>query len=362
MKRVLVVEDSLTSSLLMQRLIQDSADLALAGAVASGEETLRFLEREQPDVISMDVGLPGINGFETIRRILQRYPIPIVVVTALADHDAAAASFEAIAAGALTLIPKPVGPSHPDHRASANLFTRTLRNMADVPVITRRIYTPYMQDNLSASDSANLYQNCVSASSARHSSTSSNGRNYRLLLIGASTGGPPVIQEILAALPFGFAGAVVVSQHISRGFEDSLADWLGQTCKLPLSIGRNGEHPRPGTVTLTPPGCPCCFHPDGSLFVPTSAKEDISGTIDVLFQSAAKYFGQETVAVLLTGMGRDGAQGLLELKQAGAATISQNEATCLVFGMPAEAEHLGASKWVLPPLAIIEKIHHLFAS
>lgn len=348
MKTVLIVEDSATAALLLKAMINSDSQLTVVACVGSGEEALRYLERHpRPDLITMDICLPGMDGFSTIQAILQQYPIPIVVVSSLVDKSQTEASFEALRVGALGLVPKPHGPGHPEHLKTTRTLLRTLRTMAEVPVVTRKKQAAgYTAGSISLSG--------VSASSAKR---------LDLLLIGASTGGPPIIQQILASLPVDFPGCVLIVQHIAAGFESSMVDWLQHSCALPITLAVNGARLTPGTVSLAPAECFMSLASDGTLRLQPSPHSDVRGTVDHLFLSAANTdFAPQSLALLLTGMGRDGAEGLLKLRQNGALTVAQDQASCTVYGMPAVAAQLNAATHILSPGAVIDMLPQWFSA
>ncbi|HEV8662081.1 MAG TPA: chemotaxis-specific protein-glutamate methyltransferase CheB [Candidatus Methylomirabilis sp.] len=329
MVRVLVAEDSaVTREYLAYLLGQDTA-LQVVGLARDGQEALEQAERLKPDVILMDVHMPRMNGYEATRRIMERVPTPIVMVSASLDRDEVAMSFESLKAGAVTLLDKPRGPDHPDQAASARRLVETVKLMAEVKVVRRfprreRPVTP-------------------------PSFPPPSDRAIRLIAIAASTGGPQVLAEILAGLPANFALAILIVQHIAPGFTDGLAQWLAQTTRQEVRVPALGEAVRPGVVYLAPEGWQMGITKDGRIRLTKDLIEDgFRPSATYLFHSVAEAYGRSAVGVILTGMGRDGASGLRRLREAGAVTIAQDEATSVVFGMPAEAIRLGAAEYVLP--------------
>lgn len=340
MIRVLVAEDSaVTREYLVHLLGQDPA-LQVVGTARDGLEALEQADRLRPDVIVMDVHMPRMNGYEATRQIMARVPAPIVMVTASLSRDEAGVAFEAIRAGALTVVEKPGGPEHPDRAESARRLVETVKLMAEVKVVRRwprreRPIAPALPPVRP-------------------------DRGIRLIAMGASTGGPAAVAEILGGLPGDLAAPVLVVQHIAPGFVAGLAGWLGQATRLGVKVADPAEAVRPGTVYLAPDGSQMGITPDGRIRLMKEAAEDgFCPSASHLFQSVADAYGRSAIGILLTGMGRDGVAGLRRLREAGGVTIAQNEETSIVFGMPGEAIRVGAAEYVLSPERIAGAIRSL---
>ncbi len=340
MVRVLVAEDSAVTREHLVYLLHQDAGLRVVGTARDGLEAVEQAERLRPDVILMDVHMPRMNGYEATRRIMERIPTPIVMVSASSSRDEAAAAFEAIKAGALTVMDKPGAPDRPDHAEVARRLVETVKLMAEVKVVRRwpRRERPVPPPPpLTNAD-----------------------RKVQLIAIGASTGGPAVVAEILGALPAGLAAPILVVQHIAPGFSTGLAEWLGQRTRLAVKLAEPGEPARPGMVYLAPDGSQMGITKDGRIRL---TKEPAEGgfcpSVTHLFESVADAYGRAAAGILLTGMGRDGAAGLRKLLGAGAVTIAQDEETSVVFGMPGEAIRLGAAEYVLAPAQIAGAISSL---
>lgn len=336
--RVLVAEDSAATREHLVALLGASPRFEVAAAVSDGVEALAQAERVRPDVILMDIHMPRMDGLEATRRIMSLAPTPIVLVSAGFSRDDARMSFDAIKAGALTVLGKPAGEGHPDHAHSVRELLDTLRLMSEVRVIRRFSRTER-----------------PAAVAVPHLS-----RRVRLVAIGASTGGPAALAEILADLARGLAAPLLVVQHIASGFAASLADWLAGQTPLSVKLARGGEAARPGTVYLAPDGQQMGVDADGRIHLRTDPRDDgFCPSASYLFDSVAASFGRAALGVLLTGMGRDGVLGLKRLREAGAVTIAQNEATSVIYGMPGEAVRAGAAEHVLSPREIARLIRAL---
>jgi two-component system chemotaxis response regulator CheB len=299
----------------------------VAGAASNGQDALEAIRQLQPDIVAMDIHLPGINGYVAAQQIMQSCPTPIVLVSG--THEAVQRpDLEALAAGALAVLRKPGNTSHPSHATDlANLLT-TLRLMADVPVVTR-----FPQRLSSSAWPAN--QPPVSGTPPA---------SPLVLAIAASTGGPAAIQTVLQGLGHDFQLPVLVVQHIAHGFVGPLAEWLATMLPLQLKIARHGERLLPGVVYLAPEDHHLLSaHGARVELRPQSADDRYCPSADLLFESTARVYGPRAIGVILTGMGDDGAAGLCKLRTAGGHTVGQDSASCVVYGMPkaaAEAQAL----------------------
>ncbi len=340
MIRVLVADDSATVREYLAYLLGEDPALEVVGTARDGLEAVEQVQRLKPDVIVMDVHMPRMNGFEATRQIMERVPAPIVIVSASTSREEVTMTFEALKAGALTLVDKPGGPDHPKHAESARRLVETVKLMAEVKVVRRwpRRERPAPPSPPSAKPD----------------------RKIRLVAIGASTGGPQVVAEILARLPGDLAAPVLIVQHIAPGFTEGLADWLSQGTPLAVKLAETGESVRAGTVYLARESFQMGITTDGRIRLTKELAEDgFCPSASHLFQSVAETYGRSVIGILLTGMGRDGAAGLRKLREAGGVTVAQDEESSVIFGMPGEAIRLGAAEYVLTPAQISELIRSL---
>lgn len=340
MIRVLVAEDSaVTREYLVYLLGQDPA-LEVVGVARDGYEAVQQAERLRPDVIVMDVHMPRMDGYEATRQIMERVPAPIVIVSASSGRQEVAATLDALKAGALTVLDKPAGPDHPAHEESARRLVETVKLMAEVKVVRRwprrdRLERP-------APVAARV------------------GQKIQLVAMAASTGGPPVVAEILRRLPRDLAAPVLLVQHIAPGFTEGLVEWLARETPLTVKLAAAGEVVASGTVYIAPDGFQMGITTGGQIRLAKELTGDgFCPSASHLFESVAEAYGPAAIGVLLTGMGRDGADGLLLLRQAGGVTMAQDERSSAIFGMPAEAIRLGAAASVLAPEDIARAIHSL---
>ena len=335
--RVMLVEDSLVVRTLLSHIIARDPRLELAGAAASGEEALAAIDTVRPDVISMDIRLPGIDGLETTRRIMAERPTPIVVVADAVEDSSLRISMNALRAGALSVVEKPVATTHAGYDAVSGQICTQLRIMAAVPVIRRR---PIGAEWVARP--AGTPARSPAAGPVPQAPPS-------VLAIAASTGGPPALAKVLGALPRDFPLPVLLVQHMGGAFMEGFANWLDGVVPMSVGLARDGGSAEPGRVHVAPGDRHLELGAGGRLRItdaPPVGGQKPAAT--VLFSSVARHAGPRGLGVLLTGMGEDGALGLLDMRRAGAATVAEHESTAVVYGMPAAAVRLEAAIAVLP--------------
>jgi two-component system chemotaxis response regulator CheB len=337
MIRVLVVEDSPTELEFLIQILGSDPAIEVVGTAETGEEALEAVAHTRPDVITMDVHMPRMNGLDATRRIMETHPTPIVIVSGATDATDTAKAFRAIESGALAVLQKPLGLDHPNHQQSTSELVRTVKLMSEVKVVRRwPRFRPVevSQETLSCTEPR-----------LRISET-----QPRLVAIGASTGGPLALQTILTGLPRNFSVPVLIVQHIAAGFTQGLVEWLAQSSSLPVHVPTHGQHVLPGHVYVAPDGLQMAVVAEGRVQLTTDEVENgLRPSVSYLFRSVATTYGQNAIGVLLTGMGKDGAWELKLMKEQGAVTIAQDRETSVVHGMPGEAMRLGGATYVLPP-------------
>jgi two-component system chemotaxis response regulator CheB len=338
----LIVEDSRSQRELLIRLLQDTGNFVVVGTASTGKEGVEETLRLRPDIVAMDIHLPIFDGYEATRQIMQRCPTPIVMVSnSIGDADHRA--LEAQTVGALAVIRKPGSITHHEFEQDRETMLRTLRLMADVPVVTRHAARP-------------------PRSTPRQ--TPALSRQPRLLAVAASTGGPAAVQLLLNGLGNGFPLPVLLAQHIARGFVEALVEWLNNTTPLTVEITSSGTAMRPGHVYVAPDDQHVMVREQGVVLLEPQAPDDrYCPSGDRLFKSVAAIYGQQALGVIMTGMGNDGAEGLRSLHDRGAVTFAQDEASCVVYGMPQAAVALGAVTRVEPLAnlagAILKQLGHV---
>uniref|UniRef100_A0A831UEC5 Protein-glutamate methylesterase/protein-glutamine glutaminase n=1 Tax=Geobacter metallireducens TaxID=28232 RepID=A0A831UEC5_GEOME len=337
MVKVLIVDDSASVRMFLRELLAADPGIEVIGTAADGDDAVEAVARLNPDVVTMDIYMPRMNGLIATRRIMETHPIPIVVVSGDLDAEEVASTFRAMEAGAVTALPRPQGPGHPDHDRQARSFVQTVKLMAEVRVVKR-----WPQRDRSAPLPVPPRQAMVPA-------------GLKAVAIGASTGGPMVIQTILAGLPANFPVPVLIVQHMALGFITGFAEWLNLSSSLPVQIAGNGDRLLPGRAYVAPDGFHMVVTDDGTAveLKSTPPENGLRPSVSALFRSVTQAFGARAAGVLLTGMGSDGAGELKRLKEAGAVTIVQDRESSVIHGMPGEALKLGAATHTLPPERIV---------
>jgi two-component system chemotaxis response regulator CheB len=292
----------------------------------------------------MDLNMPRLGGIEATRRIMESTPAPIVVVSSNWSPHEMATMFEAMEAGAVAVLQTPVGIGHPRFDESASQFVETIRLMSGVKVTKRR-----------AKRRAGLIGPSTLPKVMPAPST-----NIKLVAIGASLGGPPALNTILMRLEKDFRFPVVICQHIAPGFLQGLVDWLTQTTGFPVHIGTHGESLVPGHAYIAPDAHQMGVAAGHHVALSTAGPEaGLRPAVSYLLRSVGRVYGASAVGVLLTGMGRDGAEELKAMRDGGAVTIAQDQKSSVVHGMPGEAIRLGGAMYVLEPEAIAAMLNEL---
>ena len=343
MIRVLVAEDSRVARELLVHILTSDPGISVIETASDGCEAVEKAHRMKPDVITMDVHMPRMSGLEAIRTIMSTYPVPTVVISASMDPDEVGDAFVALESGALALCEKPVGVGHPNFEKQARRIVQTVKMVSEIKVVRR--WTPARRSELQLPRIVPEPNEAIGT--------------IRIVAIGASTGGPPVLHKILAGLPGGFPVPVLIVQHIAVGFLQGLVDWLTSASGFPAGIAGHGENALPGRAYVAPDAVHMEVDRKGRIALRKG--DSVNGmcpSVSVLFRSVAETFGETAVGVLLTGMGRDGAEELKVMRDRGAVTIAQDKESSVIHGMPAEAIKLGAARHVLPP----DRISRLLAS
>lgn len=327
MIRILIVEDSITQREILRQILGEYPEFEVVGEAPNGRRALELVREVAPDVILMDIVMPELDGVEATRRIMQEHPIPILILTATLTPKGINMGLEALRSGAVSVMEKPDGAA--------------LLHLAEVG--------PQLRDEIRLVAGVKLRKRASKVPSpAIRSKFTMKGR-IGVVGMCASSGGPPVLVEILSALPKPFPLPLLLVQHITLGFEEGFVRWLAETTGQPVQVAVHGKDLEPG-VWFAPGGKHLVLDDRNRMALRPKEPSDIhcpSG--DALFRSLARQAGPRAAGVLLTGMGSDGAPGLLALKEAGGKTIIQDEESCLVWGMPKVAKELGAAQAELSP-------------
>ncbi|MFZ2949152.1 MAG: chemotaxis-specific protein-glutamate methyltransferase CheB [Desulfuromonadaceae bacterium] len=329
---VLIVDDSAVVRKHIEYILSSDPGIQVIGQAANAEEALDFLKLRQPDVITMDINMPAMDGFEATRRIMESKPAPIVIVSASWNPMDVEKTFKAMEAGAVALLEKPAGVGGPDFEKNAAEFLATIKQAAAANVIRLRPQRP-----------PKSAPRAVPPPQRKQ-------RVIEVVALGASTGGPPAIQQFLAGLPPEFALPVLIVQHISKGFTRGFVDWLNGSSPLQVYVATQGEHIWGGRVYVAPEGFQMGVNNGGIVKLTEDPPEHwMRPAVSYLFRSVAQAFGNTTAGILLTGMGMDGAAELKLIRDAGGITFAQDSDSSIIHGMPGEAIRLGAADYVLPP-------------
>ena len=336
MIRILVVEDSPVVQELLIHILSSDPQIEVIGTANDGEEAIEQAILNKPDVITMDIHMPKLDGFEATRRIMELKPVPIVIVTGSFDVRDVSTSFKTMEAGALAVVSKPKGINSPDYEEAARELVQTVKLMSEVKVVKRWVY--------SRKDSA-----VPAVPSPRTRDVKQPTSEVKVVAIGASTGGPLVLQTILSGLGKDFPVPVLIVQHMSTGFVQGMSEWMGESTGFPVHIASAGEDILPGKAYIAPDGFHMEVESSNRIILSSSTPENgLRPSVSNLFRSVAKAYGRNAVGVLLTGMGNDGAEGLKMMKDEGSITIVQDESSSVIFGMPKAAIELEAAMYVLP--------------
>lgn len=329
MIRVLLVDDSPIALHILQRLLSSAPGIQVVGTAANGKEALDLLPELNPDVICTDLHMPVMDGLELTRAVMNRYPRPILVVSVSVEPNSPNI-FRLLEAGALDIYPKPRAILEADQDKLAKELASKIRILAGVHVFRRT--------------TAALRPPPAPAPRFQPSHT-----RLRMVVIGASTGGPQALREILAHLPRDFPVPVVCVQHIGSDFLGEMVTWLAEVSPLPVRKAVQGEQPQAGVVYFAREDAHLGFDTSGRFdLIQAPVCDGHRPSVTLTLRAAAHCFGAAVVGVLLTGMGRDGANGMADIAAAGGVTIAQDEASSVVYGMPKAAVELGAALHVLP--------------
>ncbi|HEY9198961.1 MAG TPA: chemotaxis response regulator protein-glutamate methylesterase [Gammaproteobacteria bacterium] len=329
--KVAVVNDSKLAAESLRKVVADSGRHQIAWIAEDGAEAVRQCTRERPDIILMDLIMPGMDGVEATRQIMARTPCAIVVVTASVAGNAAKV-FEAMGAGALDAINTPILGLNGDGAGHGALLHKIdmVARLIEAPKRIARVQTEPVPNPCAAP-----------------------GGCPTLIAIGASTGGPSALQALLAPLPASLPAAIVIVQHVDEQFARSFAEWLNEQTALEVRLAQSGDRPRPGQVLVAGREDHLVVTPGGALeYQPEPADYAYRPSVNVFFESVARHWRGRAVGVLLTGMGRDGGSGLLAMRQAGCHTVAQDQASSAIYGMPKAAAELGAAVDILALAAI----------
>jgi len=332
MTRVLIVDDSPTARDLIGEILSGDQQLEVIGFANDGAEAVEKTAKLRPDVITMDIQMPRMDGFEATTEIMIETPTPIVILSASTMIHEVEPAMRALRAGALTLMLKPPSPSVKDFDKIAREIVETVKAMAGVKVVRR----------------SRRHTAKPAPMPAPPETSTASRAGIRAVAIAASTGGPPALNDLLGRLPADFGAPILLVQHIADGFVEGFVAWLNSVVALSVKLAQNGELIKPGKVYVAPQDCHLGVSRGGVIYL--SKAEPIGGfrpAATYLFESVAKAFDNNVVATILTGMGSDGVDGLKSIHKGGGTILAQNKESCTVFGMPHAAIEAGIVNSVL---------------
>ncbi len=333
--RLLVVDDSPSIRAVIRAMVEGDAGIRIVGEAGTGGEAVEMARTLRPGVILMDVQMPKMDGIEATERIMSSEAVPIIAFSAFTWGGEAKASIEMLAAGALDVMAKPDLGGAGAVSGCSRVLRKKIRTASRVSVVRHlRRAVPMARGRSGPADP-------------------SDGGRFEVLGVGASTGGPTALRDLFSALPADFPLPILVVQHITMGFTAGFVEWLKQHTPLHVRVANEEDRAVPGSILIAPEGRQLEALPGGAVRA-TSRKPRGAHlpSADTLLSSLASAYGRKCIGALLTGMGSDGADGLLDIRRAGGFTLAQNEETCVVFGMPCEAVRRGAVDRSMAPASM----------
>ncbi len=337
--RVLIVEDSPSICKVLKSILGSDPRISVVGVAYNGREAIELVAKLRPDVVTMDIHMPVMDGLEATKQIMAYYPTPILVISSSVWEGELYKIFDAISYGALDVIEKGQEDLIGNHRCGEELIEK-VKLLSGIKVIRHPLAKLEKEDNIGVikiSERKNL---------------------DRVVAIVTSTGGPQALLKIFKSFPVNFPCGILVVQHIIPGFMGGLVDWLNRECQIMIKIAEDSEKIRAGVAYIAP----CNFHmevkEDGKIYLTTKLSHNKNNRLlgDVLLESVARVYKKGAIGVILTGMGRDGVIGMKAIRQMQGRTIAQDERSCAVFGMPKAAIDMGVIDRILPLDGIAEEI------
>ncbi len=343
MIRILIADDSEVAVIILKSIFDTQEDFQVVGIASNGNEAVRLNNTLKPDLITMDINMPVMDGFEATRMIMSTIPTPIVIISSYVKEDESRITFRALEEGALAVLDKPVNMQHPEFEKNRTEIIEIVRAMVDVKLV-RRTHRKIKKDIFKTPTKRRTSQ-------------------YKIVALVSSTGGPQTLTEIVSSLPLAFSLPIVIVQHISPGFIVGLVNWLRGHTLLEVKLAKHNEVIAAGCIYLAPDN----FHlkvteVKGKLFTQLVKSAPInrfrpSGTF--LLNSLSQCCGNSTIAGILSGMGSDGAEGMKKLFKKGSHTFIQDKESCIVDGMPSAALSMGCVDDVVPLAEIANYINKL---
>lgn len=346
MINVLIVDDSPVMLELLRETISADPKIKIIGTAENGQQAFEFVQKNKPDVITMDVNMPVMNGLDATRKIMENYPTPIIIVSANFSPTDIKKTFMAFEFGAVSVSEKPRNYGTPEYERTSKQLLQNIKLMSEIKVVKRVAKNKTYFTSKTTEEIAPIAEQ--------------RSGKIEFIAIGTSTGGPVVLEKILSGLKGDFSIPILIVQHIAKGFTKGLVDWLNTNSKLKVVVASDLEKIQPSVCYVAPDDHHMLI--DSNLRIKlstTSPEHSLRPAVSALFRSVAMHGLKNSVAVLLTGMGKDGAAELKLIKDIGATTIAQDSESSTVFGMPGEAIKLGAAVHVYSPEQIINYLNKL---
>lgn len=339
MVNVLIVEDSRVVSEYLEYILSEDPQIQVIGNVSNGKQAIEFLKKHKPDVISMDIEMPIMNGLEATRIIMATTPLPILIVTASRKAHEVAISMEALAAGALAIIEKPLGIGNPDEEKLAKQLVMLIKLMAEVKVVSRKFKKELPPKPIEIK--------------TRIEESHINLSKIKIVAIGVSSGGPQTLIKVFSKITGKFPVPILVVQHIAEGFLSGLVSWLSTNTSIPIHVAEEGMELLPGHVYFAPDRKHMGVAKNRKLaFSQCQQGSTLCPSVAFLFSTVSEVYKNTGLGIILTGMGTDGAEELKMMKDAGGITIAQDKESSLIHGMPGVAIKKGAATHVRSALEI----------
>jgi two-component system chemotaxis response regulator CheB len=346
MIRVLIVEDSRVVSEHLNYILSNDTGIQVVGNVSNGKRAIEFLKTNKPDVITMDIDMPIMDGLEATRIIMSTTPVPIIIVTASRNASNVKTSMEALASGALSVMEKPCGIGHPEEEYQARKLVKMVKLMSEIKVVTRKF-------NIIIESDTKIFSKI-----SEHSMGDFNKK--KIVVVGSSSGGPLVLQKIFSKITQEFPYPILVVQHIAVGFLDGLLNWLRNTLLIPIQVATENEIIKTGNIYFAPDNHQMSVSRHGRIILNTCDKKNgLCPSVANLFKSVAEEYGKYSIGIILTGMGRDGANELKMIKDAGSITIAQDKESSIVHGMPGVAIRQNAVNYIMNPREIADILKNI---
>jgi two-component system, chemotaxis family, protein-glutamate methylesterase/glutaminase len=383
MIRVLIAEDSPVVQRVLAALLSDEKGIEIVGIVGNGKDAVDTCRKLRPDLVTMDIFMPEMDGLQATRKIMKEFPTRIVIISSMVNSKDLRTSFEAMRSGAIEVVEKPHGLLSGNYSEVKAALIRVIRQMMAARPQNRFSWMSSKPWSPTGNVAVSSPQQRTSGYPSRqqkievpsitpdvpeqHEQTQVGpvttiplGFVPRVVCIGGSTGAPAVLFDVLSSLPSNYPYPIVVAQHIATGFVSGMVDWLDSSLALDVKVAERNDILRPGLVVVAPDDCHLMLAPDYRVkLVGASDGELYTPSIDIFFESVAESYGATALGIILSGMGRDGAQGLLKMRNYGAMTFGQNESSSVIYGMPKEAANIGAVVQEMSPPEMITMLNKL---